>query len=121
MVRRIIPLVTLSMSLLLGVSGVARADTAVCSGLITQIANHANGGNGLYVVVGNGSIFKVCSFTSTQFTVSPEDCRHMASLAQMAMATEKNVSIWIDNAPTAACASIGNWHVANVRYFNVSN
>ena len=65
----------------------ASADTAVCTGPLTTVANHANGVNGLYVIVGGSNIIRVCSFTAAQFTVTPEDCKHMASLAALAFAT----------------------------------
>lgn len=101
-------------------AGVARAETAVCRGVVTTVANHANGNNGLHVVIGNGPIIRVCSFNSTQFTVTPEDCKHMASLAATAFATGANVTFYVDNAPTTECSGIVNWHTANTRYFALS-
>jgi hypothetical protein len=95
----------------------ALADTAVCTGTLTTLANHANGGNGLYVVVGSSNVIKVCSFTATQYTVTPEDCKHMASLAALAFATDAAVVFYVDNAPTSACSSVPAWFGANTRYF----
>lgn len=95
----------------------ANADTAVCTGKLTTLANHVNGNNGLHVVVGNSNIIRVCSFTATQFTVTPEDCRHMASIAALAYATGDTVTFYIDNAPSTACSSVPAWHAANTRYF----
>lgn len=98
----------------------ANADTAVCTGRITTLGNHVNGNNGLHVVVGNSNIIRVCSFTTTQFTVTPEDCKHMASIAALAYATGDSVTFYIDNAPTTACSSVASWTAANTRYFAVS-
>ena len=102
------------------IAGVARAETAVCRGVVTTVANHANGNNGLHVVIGNGPIIRVCSFNNAQFTVTPEDCKHMASLAATAFATGAMVTLYVDNAPTTECSGIVNWHTANTRYFALS-
>jgi hypothetical protein len=96
---------------------VARADTAVCTGSLTLVANHANGINGLYVAFSGSNRIRVCSFTATQFTVTPEDCKHMASLASLAFATDTTVIFYIDNAPSTECASVPAWHIANTRFF----
>lgn len=93
------------------------ADTAVCTGPVSTVAHHANGLNGLYVVVGSSNVIRVCSFTATQFTVAPEDCKHMASLAALAFATDTAVVFYIDNAPSTACSSVPAWFTANTRYF----
>jgi hypothetical protein len=98
----------------------ANADTAVCTGALTTVGNHANGVNGLYVVVGGSNIIRVCSFTAAQFTVTPEDCKHMASLAEMAFAMNANVTFYIDNAPSTSCTAIPSWHIANTRYFSLN-
>jgi hypothetical protein len=98
----------------------AIADTAVCTGKITTLGNHVNGNNGLHVVVGNSNIIRVCSFTTTQFTVTPEDCRHIASIAALAYATGDSVTFYIDNAPSNLCSSVPGWHTANTRFFALS-
>ena len=97
-----------------------QADTAVCVGMLTSVGNHANGGNGLYVIVAGSNQIRVCSFTTTQFTVTPEDCKHMASLAALAFATDASVTFYVDNAPSTSCTAIPAWHVANTRYFSLS-
>ncbi|MEO8018731.1 MAG: hypothetical protein ABI769_13025 [Pseudomonadota bacterium] len=96
------------------------ADTAVCNGKLTTVGNHANGINGLYVVVGDSNIIRVCNFAATQFTVTVDDCKHMASLAALAFATEASVTFYIDNAPSTVCSAIPGWFVANTRYFSVN-
>jgi hypothetical protein len=95
----------------------AHADTAVCTGSLTTVGNHANGINGLYVIVAGSNQIRVCSFTVTQFSVTPEDCKHMASIAALAFATDASVTFYVDNAPSTSCTSIPAWHVANTRYF----
>ena len=113
----------LSLALIAAMAGFAppaSADTAVCSGKVITLANHANGINGLYVVVGSSNIIRVCSFTTSQFTVTPEDCRHLASIAALAYATGDGVTFYIDNAPATGCSSVPAWFVANTRYFAVS-
>jgi hypothetical protein len=106
--------------LILFCSANALADTAVCNGTLTTVGNHANGINGLYVVVAGSNIIKVCSFTTTQFTVTPDDCKHMANLAALAFATEATVTFYVDNAPSTSCTAIPSWHAANTRYFSVN-
>jgi hypothetical protein len=98
----------------------ANADTAICTGTLTHIANHANGINGLYVVVGSSNTIRVCSFTAMQFSVTPEDCRHMASIAALAFATQDQVTFYVDNAPSTSCSAIPAWFVSNTRYLAVS-
>ena len=93
----------------------AYADTAVCTGKLTTVANHAN--LGLLVVVENYSIISVCSFNATQFRITPEDCKHMASLAALAFASDTAVVLYVDYAPTTNCADIPNWHISDTRYF----
>ena len=101
-------------------SAEAFADTAVCTGKLTTVGNHANGVNGLYVVVGNSTVIRVCSLTSAQFSVTPDDCKHMASLAALAFATEASVTFYIDNAPSTSCSAVPGWFIANTRYFSVN-
>lgn len=98
----------------------ARADTAVCTGKVTTVGNHAIGSNGLWVVVAGSNIIRVCSFNQTQFSVTTEDCKHMASIAALAIATDASVTFYVDNAPSTSCAAIPAWHVANTRYFAIN-
>ncbi len=100
-------------------SSMAFADTAICTGKLTHIANHANGINGLYIVVGNSNVIRACSFTATQFSVTPEDCKHMASIAALAFATQDDVTFYVDNAPSTNCSAVPAWFVANTRYLAV--
>jgi hypothetical protein len=115
--ERVMPGVVLA---LFGVAP-ALADTAVCIGTLTTVGNHAAGINGLYVMVAGSNQIRVCSFTATQFTVTPEDCKHMASVAALAFATEASVTFYVDNAPSTSCTGIPAWHVANTRYFSVNS
>jgi hypothetical protein len=94
----------------------ALADTAVCQGKITTIGNHANG---LAFAIGTGNMIRVCSFTAAQFGVSVEDCKHMASIAALAFASDANVVLYVDNAPTTACSSVPGWHISQSRYLGV--
>ena len=104
------------MATLIGMSCACQAvaATAVCTGNITTVANHA--GLGLLLVVGTNNVVSVCSFNSTQFSITPEDCKHMASLAALAFATDVPVVLYVDNPPTINCNEIPNWYVANTRY-----
>jgi hypothetical protein len=95
----------------------AFADTAVCTGKISTLGNHGNGLNGLSIAIGTNNMIRVCSFTATQFSVTAEDCRHLASIAAMAFAMDTNVVLYVDNAPSTACSAIPGWHVSNTRYF----
>jgi hypothetical protein len=86
----------------------ALADTAVCTGKLTTLGNHANGYTGLWIVAGNNNIIRICSFNETQFSVTVEDCKHMASLAAEAFAMDANVTFYVDNAPSTVCTAIPN-------------
>lgn len=91
--------------------------TAICSGKVTQIANHSPGG--FYVRVGSSNLIRACSFDEQSYRVTPESCKSMMAMAMMARATDKNVTFYIDNAPTTDCASAPNWFGADTRYFSV--
>jgi hypothetical protein len=103
--------------IVVGAVAQAHADTAVCIGKLTKVANHAN--LGLHVVIESYPIVSICSFNASQFRITPEDCKHMASLAAIAFATDTPVVLYVDNAPTTNCADIPNWHVSDTRYFAV--
>ena len=110
----------LALAITICAAPLASADTAICTGPLTLVANHANGINGLYVAVGSSNSIRVCSFNVTQFTVTAEDCKNMASIAALAFATQDPVTFYVDNAPSTACSSIPALFVANTRYFAVS-
>ena len=74
----------------------------------------------MYVTVAGSNRIRVCSFTAAQYTVTPEDCKHMASLAALAFATDASVTFYVDNAPSSSCTEIPAWHIANTRYFSLS-
>jgi hypothetical protein len=95
------------------------AATAICVGKITGLGNHANGSNGLLVSINNSPSVRVCSFSATQFTVTAEDCRHMASLAATAFAMDVTVVLYVDNAPTTDCAALPNYILSNTRYMGI--
>jgi hypothetical protein len=95
----------------------AVADTAVCIGKISTIGNHGNGQNGLSIAIGTNNMIRVCSFTATQFSITAEDCKHLASIAATAFAMDTNVVLYVDNAPSTACSAIPGWHLSNTRYF----
>jgi hypothetical protein len=115
------PIRTIARGLLISLtflcSGRALADTAVCIGKLTSVGNHAQ--NGLIVAVGTGNAIRVCSFNAAQFSITADDCKHMASLAATAFATDTSIVFYVDNAPSTDCAAIPGWHVANTRYFAV--
>lgn len=108
---------SLAVGAMLAGAGMAHADTAVCTGKITNMASHAPGG--LFLSLEGTNLFKVCDFDASQHGISPAACRHFAGLAMMAFTTEKTVVIYVDNAPTTACSSIPSWHTSNTRYFHV--
>ena len=108
------------MAMAVALGSTAEADTAVCQGRISSMASHAPGGLYLQIEGFTWNFFKVCDFDASQFDISPANCRHIASLAELAFATGKQVIIYVDNAPTTACSSIPNWHTSNTRYFYVA-
>jgi hypothetical protein len=101
----------------LAIPQLASAVTAVCVGKVTTIANHANGQNGLVVVINTNPAVRVCSFTAAQFTVTPEDCKHMASIAALAFAMDTNVVLYVDNAASTDCTLLANYFISNTRFF----
>lgn len=113
-VREIL-MTTAVMGFTLAASTAAHADSASCQGRITAIANHTPGS--LYIALTTMAMVRVCDFDADHNGLSPADCRHIASMAALAVATEKEVAIIVDNAPTTNCASIPSWHSASTRYF----
>jgi hypothetical protein len=95
----------------------AYAATAVCIGLVSEVGNHLPGG--VYVQVADGGLTKICDLTTTQFGVTAANCKQHLATAQLAVATGKTVSLWIDNAPTTACSSIVPWSISDTRYFAI--
>lgn len=92
----------------------ASAETAICTGSVERLAYHQP--DGLWLALGSTPIFKVCSPESLFKRTSPENCRFIASLVTTARATGKNLSVYIDNAPTTSCSDIPNWFEADVRF-----
>ena len=99
---------------LIFISVSANSATAICTGTVTRLAYHAP--DGLYLAVGNTTIFKVCSPQVKFHRTSPESCKLIASLATMARATGKHLQIYVENAPTTSCADIKSWFGADVRF-----
>lgn len=93
------------------------AATAVCVGKVLAIANHTPGG--LFLQIEGATLVKVCDFDANQFSVTPNNCRHLASLASMAYAMDKQIQIYIDNAPSTVCSAIPPWHTSDTRYFHL--
>jgi hypothetical protein len=110
---------TIATALLIGFGiSSGHAATAVCSGPVLEVGNHAPGG--LYVRLADaGGIMKICDFNVTWFRTTPADCKQHLATAQLALATGKTVSVYVDNAPTTACSSIVNWNGYDVRYFGI--
>lgn len=98
-------------------AGTASAATAVCTGRVLMIGNHTPGG--LYVQLQGMNMIKFCDFDASQYSVTPNSCRHFASLAAMAYTMEQRIHLYIDNAPTTACDSMWNWFVADTRYLQL--
>lgn len=95
----------------------AFAATAQCVGLVKEVGNHVPGG--LYVSVADSGHTKICDLNVVFFRTTPADCKQHLATAQLALATGKTVSLWVDNAPTTACASITTWGSSDLRYFSV--
>lgn len=91
--------------------------TAVCTGPIHAVSNHVPGG--VYVRVADSDIMRICVPGAMSFRTNAENCKHYLAIAMLAVATGKAVTIYVDNAPTTACASITAWHDADVRYFHI--
>ena len=96
----------------------AYAATAVCQCRVIEVGNHVPGG--VYVRVADAGITKICDLNVAYGRVTPADCRQDLATAQLAFATAKQVSMWLDNAPTTACASVPSWSVGmDLRYFGL--
>jgi hypothetical protein len=92
----------------------AQAATAVCTGAVERIAYHQP--DGLYLKIADSGIMKVCDPQQAFFRTSPESCKLIATLATTARATDKQIQIYVDNAPDANCSSIPSWFGADVRF-----
>lgn len=90
------------------------AETAICSGLVTNVAYHAP--DGFFVGVEGMNIIKVCSPQETFFRTGSESCKLIATLATTARATGKHLQLYIDNAPSTSCQDITPWFSADIRF-----
>jgi hypothetical protein len=104
-------------SFLLLSSSFIYAETAICKGKVQALAYHQP--DSLYLAVGDSPIMKICSLKEQYFRTSPESCRFIASEALSARALDKEVEIYVDNAPTTLCSQIGAWSGADVRFVSL--
>lgn len=95
-------------------STAVQADTTICLGKVKAISIHKP--NNLYVSVGDSELFKICSLQDTYNSTSPEGCKAIFSLISSAKAMQKDIKIYVDNAPTTSCSSITKWFSADVVY-----
>ena len=109
---------SITTALLLGVSPAVFSATAICVGPVSFLSNHVPGG--VYVAVGGSGTMRICSLTATLLRTTPENCKHYVTMLSLALAANKIVTIYVDNAPTTACSSIPNWFDADVRYVHVT-
>ena len=110
--------VSIIASFLLGLSPNVFSATAVCVGPVSFMSNHVPGG--VHVAAGGSGAMRICSLTATMFRTTPENCKHYVTMLSLALAANKIVTIYVDNAPTTACSSIPNWADADVRYVHVA-
>ena len=97
----------------------ALSATASCTGPVTRLAYHQP--DGLYLAIGNTTIFKVCNLNGQFKRTSAESCQMIASYALTARATGKSLNIYIDNAPSESCLAITDWFEADVRFVELMN
>ncbi|WP_020411171.1 hypothetical protein [Microbulbifer variabilis] len=98
-------------------SFVAAEQQVICTGPVERLAYHQP--DGLYLAIGSTGLFKACSSEAQFKRTGPESCKLLASLATTARATGKDIRVYIDNAPTANCADITDWHAADIRFFEL--
>jgi hypothetical protein len=97
----------------------ASAETAICSGLVKTMSNHVPGG--VYVRVADFGLFRMRAPGQTTFRTTAENCKHYTTIISLAIALNKPVTVFIDNAPASTSISIANWHDADVRYVELQN
>ena len=95
----------------------AMAESLTCTGKVERIAYHQP--DSFYLKVGDSAIMKVCDAQEKFFRTNPEGCKLIISLATTARATNKDVGLTIDNAPSSSCSSISNWAQVDVRFFEI--
>lgn len=95
----------------------AHAATAVCTTTVSYLANHAPGG--VFVQLTGYNIWKVCDLDAQFFRTTPANCRHIFAMLSVAFTQDKTVQVYVDNAPSTDCSSIGSWFDADVRYVRV--
>jgi hypothetical protein len=111
--NRSLKLVTTAMLIGLLPFGAAHSATAICTGPVNFINNHVPGG--LYTGIADSGVMRLCTPGATFFRTTAENCKHYISMLSIAFAMNKNVTVYVDNAPTTACSSVPNWFDADVR------
>lgn len=90
------------------------ADVATCTGKVNKLANEVP--NGFYMSLADSGYMKICNPEQDSFLVTPQNCKHIASLAALAYATGKDLTVIVQNAPGANCSDIPDNHDADVSY-----
>lgn len=98
-------------------SQVCIADTATCIGPVVQLTNQVP--DGFFLKLADSGLMKMCNPEVDTFLVTPQNCKHIASLASLAYATGKNLTVTIANSPGPNCADIPDGLGADVSYVGI--
>lgn len=107
---------TLIISSLLA-SPLCYADVISCTGKVNQLSNQVP--NGFYMSVADSGNMQICNPEQDTFSVTPQNCKHIASLAALAYATGKELTVTIENAPGANCSDITDDYDADISYVGI--
>ena len=96
------------------IPSLSHADTAVCIAKVSSVGVHIP--DVVYLVLEGVAGFGLCKLDGPFYSVPGVSCKHMYATAMLALATDKKLIVYIDNAPTSDCTSVTGWMSSNTRY-----
>lgn len=99
------------------VSPLCYAEVVSCTGKVNQLSNQVP--NGFYMSVADSGNMQICNPEQDTFSVTPQNCKHIASLAALAYATGKDLTVTVENAPGANCSDITDDYDADISYVGI--
>jgi len=114
-VKKMMMSVTFITSLLMAT--LSFAEVVTCTGKVNQLSNDVP--DGFFMSVADSGVIKICNPEQDSHSVTPQNCKHIASLAALAYATGKNLTVTVDNAPTTQCAGLPDDHDSDISYVGI--
>lgn len=91
------------------------AAPVTCKGKVSQLTNEVP--NGFYMKVADSGKMKVCNPEEITFSVTPQNCKHIASLASLAYLSGKDLTVIVeDTTGKTLCSEILDGYEADITY-----